>query len=112
MEPGDQVEDGLLLTVDEAREARVHLRTSLHSQLGYRPRPVPVPVHLFFARNDARADRWRGWQPLLDEVSITATPVSGTHMSMMEAPNVEALGRALSREIGRATANSETNTTR
>jgi len=31
--------------------------------------------------------------------------VPGTHLSMMEAPNVEALGRALSREIGRATAN-------
>ncbi|HSU17357.1 amino acid adenylation domain-containing protein, partial [Longimicrobium sp.] len=95
-------EDGLILTVDEAREARGHLRTSLHSQLGYRPPPLPLPVHLFFARDDAGADPWRGWQALVDDVSIRATPVPGTHMSVMEAPNVEALGRALSREIGRA----------
>jgi arthrofactin-type cyclic lipopeptide synthetase C len=98
-------ENGLLLTVDEAREAQEHLRTSLHSLRGYSPRPVSLPVHLFFARDDAGVDRWRGWQALRDDVSIRATPVPGTHLSMMEAPNVEALGRALSREIGRATAN-------
>jgi thioesterase domain-containing protein len=98
-------EDGLHLTADEAREAQHHVRTSLHGVRGYSPRPVPLPVHLFFARDDARVDSWRGWQTMLDDVSISATPVPGTHMSMMEAPNVEALGRALSREIGRAAAN-------
>jgi thioesterase domain-containing protein len=81
------------------------LRTTHLSLRGYSPRPVPLPVHLFFARDDAGVDPWRGWQALLDEVSIRATPVPGTHFSMMEAPNVESLGRALSREIGRATAN-------
>ncbi|HEU4562469.1 MAG TPA: hypothetical protein VFS20_31855 [Longimicrobium sp.] len=40
-----------------------------------------------------------------EEVPISATPVPGTHLSMMEAPNVESLGLALSSEIGRATAN-------
>jgi arthrofactin-type cyclic lipopeptide synthetase C len=94
----------LTLTMDEAREVQDHLRTSLLSLRGYTPRPIPLPVHLFFARDDAGADPWRGWQTLLDEVSISATPVPGTHLSMMEAPNVESLGRALSREIGRATA--------
>ncbi|MFL5382414.1 MAG: hypothetical protein ACJ8GN_07900, partial [Longimicrobiaceae bacterium] len=97
-------EQGLLLTVDEAQEVQDHLRTSLLSLRGYGPRPVPLPVHLFFARDEAGVDPWRGWQTLLDEVSIAATPVPGTHRSMMEAPNVEALGRALSREIGRAAA--------
>jgi thioesterase domain-containing protein len=98
-------ERGLLLTVDEAREVQDHLRTSRLSLRGYAPRPVPLPVHLFFARDEAGVDPWRGWQALLDDVSIRATPVPGTHLSMMEAPNVESLGRALSREIGRATAN-------
>jgi thioesterase domain-containing protein len=56
-----------------------------------------------FARDDAGIDPWRGWQALLGDVSISATPVPGTHLSMMEAPNVEFLGRALSREIDRAT---------
>ncbi len=92
------------LTVDEAQEVQDRLRISLLSLRGYSPRPVPLPVHLFFARDDAGADPWRGWQALLDDVSISATPVPGTHLSMMEAPNVEALGRALSREIGRAAA--------
>jgi arthrofactin-type cyclic lipopeptide synthetase C len=99
-------EQGLLpghLTVDEAREFQDHFRTSLLSLRGYSPRPVPLPVHLFFAR-DAGIDPWRGWQVLMDDVSISATPVPGTHFSMMEAPNVESLGRALSREIGRAAA--------
>jgi thioesterase domain-containing protein len=96
-------EMGLLpghLTAEEAQEVQDHLRTSLLSLRGYSPRPLPLPVHLFFARDDAGVDPWRGWQPLLDEVSISATPVPGTHFSMMEAPNVESLGRALSREIG------------
>jgi arthrofactin-type cyclic lipopeptide synthetase C len=94
--------DERMLTEDEAREVQEHLRNSLLSQRGYTPPPVALPVHLFFARDDANADPWRGWQALRDEVSISATPVPGTHMSMMEAPNVESLGRALSREIGRA----------
>jgi thioesterase domain-containing protein len=100
-------EQGLLpvhLTADEAREVQDHLRISLLSLRGYSPRPLPLPVHLFFARDDAGVDPWRGWQALLDDVSISATPVPGTHLSMMETPNVESLGRALSREIGRATA--------
>jgi thioesterase domain-containing protein len=101
-------EKGLLpghLTADEAREVQDRLRISLLSLRGYSPRPVPLPVHLFVARDDDGVDPWRGWQALLDHVSISATPVPGTHLSMMEAPNVESLGRALSREIGRATAN-------
>ncbi|MET0399063.1 MAG: non-ribosomal peptide synthase/polyketide synthase, partial [Longimicrobiaceae bacterium] len=101
-------ETGLLpghLTPDEVREVHDRLRTSLLSLRGYSPRPVPFPVHLFPARDDAGADPWRGWQALLDDVSIRATPVPGTHLSMMEAPNVEFLGRALSRGIGLAAAN-------
>jgi arthrofactin-type cyclic lipopeptide synthetase C len=101
-------EQGLLpghLTADEAQEVQEHLRISLHSLRGYSPPPVSLPVHLFLAQDDAGVDLWRGWQALLDDVSIRATPVPGTHLSMMEAPNVEVLGRALSREIGRAAAN-------
>jgi thioesterase domain-containing protein len=93
------------ITGDEAREVQEHLRNSLLGQRGYAPPPLPLPAHLFVARDDAGADPWRGWQALLDDGSISATPVPGTHMSKMEAPNVEALGRALSREIGRAAPN-------
>jgi thioesterase domain-containing protein len=101
-------ERGLLpghLTADEAKEVQDHLRISLLSLRGYSPPPVSLPVHLFFAQDDAGVDLWRGWQTLLDDVPIRATPVPGTHLSMMEAPNAEFLGRALSREIGRAAAN-------
>jgi thioesterase domain-containing protein len=78
------------------REPGVAPRHELEVQFS----PQSTRVHA-----SAGSDPWRGWPALLDDGSIRATPVPGTHMSMMEAPNVEALGRALSREIGRATAN-------
>jgi amino acid adenylation domain-containing protein len=103
----DGREAGLLpghLTAEEAREVGDRLRVHGLSLRGYTPRPASLPVHLFFARDAAGADPWRGWQALLDDGSTRPTPVPGTHMSMMEAPNVQSLGRALSREIGRAAA--------
>ncbi|HEX2093470.1 MAG TPA: alpha/beta fold hydrolase, partial [Longimicrobiaceae bacterium] len=100
-------EKGLLpghVTAAQAQEMENRLHVHDRSIRGYRPQPIPLPVHLFSARDGADADPRRGWQTLLDGTSIRVTPVPGTHLSMMEASNVEFLGRALSREIRRAAA--------
>ena len=95
-------DDGTLpghVSVAQAREMRDRLRAHGRSLRAYRPRPLPVPVHLFPAQDDAGADPRRGWQAVLDESSIHVTPVPGTHLSMMTPANVGPVGQALSRGI-------------
>ncbi|HEV2147771.1 MAG TPA: amino acid adenylation domain-containing protein [Longimicrobiaceae bacterium] len=100
-------ERGLLpghVTAAQAAEMQDRLDVHDRSTRGYRPQPIPLPVHLFSARDGAGADPRRGWQAVLDEASIRVTPVPGTHLSMMEGSNAAAVGRALSHELRRAAA--------
>jgi thioesterase domain-containing protein len=98
-------ETGLLpagVGADQVRRMRDPLRANRSAAREYFPQPLPLPVHLFAAREDAGADPSRGWRAVLPEASIRVVPVPGSHLSMMESANVGALGEALSREIGRA----------
>ncbi|HET7228704.1 MAG TPA: thioesterase domain-containing protein, partial [Longimicrobium sp.] len=67
----------------------------------YRPQPIPVPVHLFATRQSSNFDPLRGWGDLLPE-QLQVTFVPGTHLSMISPPNVETLGKELSRWINHA----------
>jgi amino acid adenylation domain-containing protein len=101
-------ETGLLpahVTAARVRRMRDRLRANVHALRAYAPRPIPVPVALFPARQGASPDAGRGWRALLADASLRVTPVPGTHLSMMDAENVAALGEALSREIGLASGN-------
>jgi len=57
---------------------------------------LSVPVHLFTAVEErGRPDPTLGWRDVIgDHLRVTVT--GGTHMTMMEAPHIEHLGRALS----------------
>jgi amino acid adenylation domain-containing protein len=98
-------EKGLLpghVTVEQARQMRDHLRGNAVALREYSPQPLPVAVHLFPAGQSGDPDLSRGWQATLPAAQLRVTPVPGTHLSMMRAPNVATLGEALSRAIGRA----------
>jgi thioesterase domain-containing protein len=86
-------------TVEHAREIRDRLRAHRAALREYFPQPIPIPVHLFSAQESPAADPRRGWQALLPDAVLKVTPVPGTHLSMVGAENVRALGEALSREI-------------
>jgi arthrofactin-type cyclic lipopeptide synthetase C len=98
-------EQGLLpghVTVEQARGMRDRLRNHQRALREYSPRPLPVAVHLFPARESADPDASRGWQATLPATQLQVTPVPGTHLSMMRAPNAATLGEALSRAVRRA----------
>ncbi|HET7460752.1 MAG TPA: amino acid adenylation domain-containing protein, partial [Longimicrobium sp.] len=104
-------EQGLLaghVTVAHAGKLRDRLRGHQRALRDYDPQPVPLPVHLFPARQSPDPDLSRGWQALLPEKSLRVTPVPGTHLSMMRAPNAEALGAALTQAIHGARAGAGT----
>jgi arthrofactin-type cyclic lipopeptide synthetase C len=98
-------EKGLLpghVTVEQARRMRERLRDHQHAAGEYSPLPLPVAVHLFPARESADPELSRGWQATVPANQLRVTPVPGTHLSMMRAPNAAALGEALSRAVKRA----------
>jgi thioesterase domain-containing protein len=98
-------EQGLLpghVTVEQARRMRDRLRNHQRAVREYSPQPVPVLVHQFPAQGSPEPDPTRGWGAFHPAGRLRVTPVPGTHLSMMRAPNAAVLGEALSRAIGRA----------
>ncbi|HEU0054705.1 MAG TPA: alpha/beta fold hydrolase, partial [Longimicrobium sp.] len=98
-------EQGLLpghVTVEQAGRMRDLLRTHQRALREYTPQPLPVAVHLFPAQQSPDPDPSRGWRAIVPAARLRVTPVPGTHLSMMRAPNAAALGAALSRAIGGA----------
>ncbi len=65
--------------------------------------PIPVPVSLFSACNELRADPTIGWKNAIGS-RLRAVPVNGTHLSMMQAPQVDVLCAAVEAELVIATA--------
>ncbi|HET7462077.1 MAG TPA: amino acid adenylation domain-containing protein, partial [Longimicrobium sp.] len=88
------------VTVGVIRQMRERLATHARAAREYFPQPLPLPVHLFPARDGA--DPRHGWRAVLPDASLRVTPVPGTHLSMLEPGNVASLGGALSRAVSRA----------
>ncbi|HEX2081775.1 MAG TPA: amino acid adenylation domain-containing protein [Longimicrobium sp.] len=98
-------EEGLLprhVTVAQARAVRDRLRGHEAAWGEYFPRPIPVLLHQFAAGDSRLTDPTRGWGAFHPRGWLRVTPVPGTHLSMMRAPNRATLGEALSRAVGRA----------
>jgi len=98
-------DQGLLprhVTVAQARAVRDRLRGQEAAWAEYSPQPVPVLVHQFPAADTPLADPTRGWGAFHPEGWLRVTPVPGTHLSMMRAPNAATLGEVLSRALDRA----------
>jgi thioesterase domain-containing protein len=70
----------------------------------YDARKLPIHVHLFSAQEDVdeKVPPLLGWDSILPLEQIQIIPVAGTHLTMMELPNIEPLGVALSTAINLA----------
>lgn len=67
---------------------------------GYVSQPISIPVHYFSAKDDTSILAiLRGWDAVLPASQFLVIPVPGTHDSMVQAPNAQVLGKALSAAI-------------
>jgi amino acid adenylation domain-containing protein len=62
---------------------------------------VPIPIHLFPAKDDTHRDARRGWGVLVPDRLLRVTPVLGAHLTMMQDQNVTALGAAVTSAVRR-----------
>jgi arthrofactin-type cyclic lipopeptide synthetase C len=83
----------------EIQQLQNRLLVYRQAQHEYDPQPIGIPIDLFTAMESTDPDPLRGWEALLPTESIRITPVPGTHFTMMETPDVESLGRAMSSAI-------------
>ncbi|NWD75281.1 amino acid adenylation domain-containing protein, partial [Pseudomonas gingeri] len=70
-----------------------------HAQAHYTIYPNSVPVHLFTATEMERGvlphSGYLGWDAVLPLSQLRSIKVSGDHLSLMQAPHIEGLGRAI-----------------
>jgi len=79
---------------------RIHAHGSAYFE--YSPQPIPVPVHLLRAQQEGGMDARLGWDAFIPDHLLKVITVPGTHHTMMESPNVEQVGQALSQAIRNA----------
>ncbi|WP_456015626.1 amino acid adenylation domain-containing protein [Pseudomonas fluorescens] len=74
-----------------------------HALAHYSLFPLPVAVHLFSAQERptelSRRSVSLGWEDALAPGQLRRVQVPGDHQSMMQAPHIQALGRALSEAL-------------
>ena len=92
------------MSVDQIRRYLAHHDGYLRALSAYTPEPWPggSPLHLFRVADDR--DVLLGWDAVADPRDIRTVDIPGSHMTMVEPPHAEALGAALSRALGAATA--------
>jgi thioesterase domain-containing protein len=95
------------LTISHIQQAVNRMKIYTEACSRYLAQPISIPIHLFVAQNEHPDVPFLGWNAVLPESQIRVTPVAGTHYSMMAAPNIDRLGRALSHAI--QTANRDPN---
>jgi len=76
------------------------------ANLQYFAQPVPTPIDLFISQENGSGVPFLGWNSILPENQLRVTPIAGTHLTMMDDPNIIALGRALSEAISQSKARS------
>ncbi|GAB7531348.1 hypothetical protein PS3A_37600 [Pseudomonas sp. 3A(2025)] len=77
-----------------------------HALAHYRIEPISVPVHLFCAQlrptELSRRSQTLGWETALAADQLRSIEVPGDHQSMMQAPQVQALGLAIAQAMSEA----------
>ncbi|WVV46924.1 amino acid adenylation domain-containing protein [Pseudomonas sp. NA13] len=75
-----------------------------HALAHYSVYPISVPVHLLIAeeRKDDAPEHsgYLGWDAVLPKAQMHGVTVPGNHQTMMQAPQVKALGQAISDALG------------
>ncbi|MCU7249831.1 non-ribosomal peptide synthetase [Pseudomonas koreensis] len=79
-----------------------------HALAHYRISPIPAPLHLLRAEERSaqmsQLSLTRGWAEELPGSELHCIEVPGDHQSMMKAPHIQALGRALGEALETAVA--------
>ena len=74
-----------------------------HALAHYSLFPLPVPVHLFSARERptelSRRSESLGWEDALAPGQLHRVEVPGDHQSMMQAPHIQGLGAAMAQAL-------------
>jgi len=73
------------------------------ADMQYYAHQIPIPVHLFIAQDNNTNGSLLGWNTVVPKSLLRVVPIPGTHHSIMRAPNVETLGKALSNAIHNST---------
>jgi thioesterase domain-containing protein len=73
-----------------SREYAIYL-----ADINYHPSALPIPIDLFAAQDDEFSDPLRGWSSVMGKTKIRVHPVPGTHATMFDPPNVQALCKIL-----------------
>jgi amino acid adenylation domain-containing protein len=92
------------ISLEDVRNYLARRKASYHAMDDYHPLALPIPIYLFKAmdKEDPAGDDHLGWAKALPQAQIRVIPVPGTHVSIMETPQIEVLGRSLSDAIGQA----------
>jgi len=75
-----------------------------HAMAQYRLAPLSAPVHLFRAEQGSEGLASLGWREALPTQALVEIAVPGDHRSMMQAPQVAAVGAAIAQALASATA--------
>jgi len=94
------------LTETEISQLLFRYRTHIEADRDYQAKPIPIPIHIFAAEDNAPNKIRDGWNKIIPASQIHVVPVPGNHTSMMENPHIASLGAALSFAIQQASAQS------
>ncbi|TFY88194.1 non-ribosomal peptide synthetase [Pseudomonas nabeulensis] len=111
--------DGGLLHAQMAAASQTDLVNYLEREVGhghalahYSLFPLPIAVHLFSAKERptelSRRSVSLGWEDALAPGQLHQREVPGDHQSMMQAPHIQALGRAISEALATCSPIAET----
>ena len=84
------------LTETEIRQLLFRYRLHAVADKDYQVRPIPIPIHLFAAEDNAFNVIKSGWNQITPKSQMHVVPVPGNHHSMMEDPHIASLAAALS----------------
>jgi amino acid adenylation domain-containing protein len=87
------------LTAVQLAQSLARMHSHELAAMRYAPPEIAVNLHLFLAEEDARTSTSLGWDQVMSGARIYAVKVPGTHLTIMEKPNIASLGQALSNAI-------------
>jgi syringomycin synthetase protein SyrE len=75
------------------------MRSTQKALCHYRPSQLPITLTLFVATaNKTEDDLTSGWKRVASR--LRTVPIGGSHLSMMESPHIDVLGRAIANALG------------
>jgi arthrofactin-type cyclic lipopeptide synthetase C len=90
---------GLKTATPQIQQSLARRLRIISAYLTYAAPRILVPVHLFATIESTNTDATLGWNAIVLPDQLRITRITGTHLSMMQEPNVAQLGQTLSNAI-------------